>query len=843
LSERLATNLYTSKARFIFELIQNADDNSYSKAKGSGDTPYLSFHVHPDCIVVECNEDGFTDKNLTAICDIGKSSKTEAQGYIGEKGIGFKSVFMAAWKVHIQSGVFSFSFKHKKGDSGMGMISPLWEETSEELPSPLTRFTLYLRSDGDAEVLARIIESIKTQFEELQETLLLFMKNLGRIDVILHDEASRQISTTTYSIERPSPTYAVLKKTRTAGGVTKESVKHFHVTTHMATGLPKNENRTYSDTEERTQAYARSQVVLAFPLSESQDPIGDEPQFLFVFLPVRPVGFDFLIQADFVTDANRQDVVQDSPRNARLIGSVADAFIKAISQFCDHDKLRYTWMRYLPNKKSKEWSGLWSSLVKTIASRLRDGEEVLYGRDDPSRRSISDLYRLGDSLLDEHGEPLFEDTKPGKTISPHYSESDLDTLMEYGLEWAGWAQFTEWVEEDLKRDKTSRMRSSSTSEKWHTKVAQILNKGLKTKQGLVVPYIKRLKIIPLEDGDWVSGGQVSVYFPRINELEVPSNIDLPLVAKSVVNTERIALFRNLGVKEASISLVRKSILRFHKGKDPDLATSKCHLEFLYLSEDDGTRDESYDDLKLHNQNGDITTPATAYVYIVNDDPHGPWELFRETEPGPNPGDGAPGYLAEFLHAEYFHDPPDDTQNWTWIGWLHDKLGVEKYVDLQHDEFREYIGEERPEKFLGAIYVYHWYHSRLMPRLIELLRSTAILCRGNREVLLKEAYFPTADLVERTGKYFGEDVFFPWLQVEFETPSIIPPRWKTLLGVLEIPVSHNDIDFALSMLNYFLQDFPSNPTGPEITRLFELYDHIQERYWTSEAREDAKQKIR
>jgi HSP90 family molecular chaperone len=50
---------------------------------------------------MECNEDGFTAKNLTVICDVGKSSKLGAQGYIGEKGIGFKSVFMAAYKVHI----------------------------------------------------------------------------------------------------------------------------------------------------------------------------------------------------------------------------------------------------------------------------------------------------------------------------------------------------------------------------------------------------------------------------------------------------------------------------------------------------------------------------------------------------------------------------------------------------------------------------------------------------------------------------------------------------------------------------------------------------------------------
>ena len=128
---RLAKNLYNSNARFVFELLQNADDNHYTKARANADVPFVSFQVYPRRIVLECNEDGFIKENLEAICNIGKSSKTGAQGYIGEKGIGFKSVFMVAWKAHIQSGDFSFSFQHKKGGSGMGMISPIWEDTGE----------------------------------------------------------------------------------------------------------------------------------------------------------------------------------------------------------------------------------------------------------------------------------------------------------------------------------------------------------------------------------------------------------------------------------------------------------------------------------------------------------------------------------------------------------------------------------------------------------------------------------------------------------------------------------------------------------------------------------------
>lgn len=82
----LAKNLYSSDARFIFELLQNAEDNKYEEAKELGVESFVSFTIRPGKIIVECNEDGFTKENLQAICDVGSSSKSTSHGYIGEKG-------------------------------------------------------------------------------------------------------------------------------------------------------------------------------------------------------------------------------------------------------------------------------------------------------------------------------------------------------------------------------------------------------------------------------------------------------------------------------------------------------------------------------------------------------------------------------------------------------------------------------------------------------------------------------------------------------------------------------------------------------------------------------------
>lgn len=70
--------------------MQNADDNSYRV----GAEPALLFVVQHGHIVVLNNEEGFTPTNIRALCDVGNSTKAgTSTGYIGHKGIGFKSVF------------------------------------------------------------------------------------------------------------------------------------------------------------------------------------------------------------------------------------------------------------------------------------------------------------------------------------------------------------------------------------------------------------------------------------------------------------------------------------------------------------------------------------------------------------------------------------------------------------------------------------------------------------------------------------------------------------------------------------------------------------------------------
>ena len=99
----------TNRNRFLHELLQNADDCQYPE----GTTPVFKLYHSNHCITTEYNEVGFTRANLRAITAIGESTKNSLIDgdfkTIGEKGVGFKSVFAVASEIKIFSGDYNFS--------------------------------------------------------------------------------------------------------------------------------------------------------------------------------------------------------------------------------------------------------------------------------------------------------------------------------------------------------------------------------------------------------------------------------------------------------------------------------------------------------------------------------------------------------------------------------------------------------------------------------------------------------------------------------------------------------------------------------------------------------------
>ncbi len=288
----LAKNIYAGDARFVFEFLQNADDNQFSPDRRGGAVPFVDFKVYSRRIVIDCNEDGISKKDLEAICDVGSSTKSSSYGHIGAKGIGFMSVFIAAREVHIQSGPFSFYFKHEKDGRGLGMITPIWEEPVEKLKSPLTRMTLHLHDRGSRDEFERLRAMIVEQLDDLRPTCLIFLRKLRRIRVAFYDEQGelereRELC---HNNHVDGHSVALTTVSTDGGGKTIREKQYYHVARGTGTNLAPSQSRDSRDTLTTPHASSTAEVVLAFPLTTDGKPLIERQQ-LFAFLPVRELGF------------------------------------------------------------------------------------------------------------------------------------------------------------------------------------------------------------------------------------------------------------------------------------------------------------------------------------------------------------------------------------------------------------------------------------------------------------------------------------------------------------------------------------------------------------------------
>ena len=131
--KRLSLELYSKDTHFVLELIQNADDNSYRPVLLSGkakEVPSLKFVVAAASVTILNNEIGFSESNIRAVCDVGQSTKgVHRSGYIGQKGIGFKSVFRVTDTPEIHSNGFHIMFDARSDH--IGYILPRWVEGSQ----------------------------------------------------------------------------------------------------------------------------------------------------------------------------------------------------------------------------------------------------------------------------------------------------------------------------------------------------------------------------------------------------------------------------------------------------------------------------------------------------------------------------------------------------------------------------------------------------------------------------------------------------------------------------------------------------------------------------------------
>lgn len=275
----VATQLYSTGFRFIYELIQNADDSRYLTSAAHTGSPFVEFVIRPGQLIVHSNEDGFNVADVSAICTTAESSKVGNVHTTGEKGLGFKSVFGVANLVTIRSGVWSFEFRYPKGDNGLGMVAPHWKspDTTCDDGQGTTITLSFVRDDDD------FMQELVSAFEAVPDSTLLFLRQLHKI--VIRNECGIG-SPFERSFQRSTDWNTQTRTIKTREQNISRSLLYWVGREYVKTTPKDNSGDTLSSTSQQ------SVVELAFPLSPStrKPYLSLFGQHAFTFLPMKRIA-------------------------------------------------------------------------------------------------------------------------------------------------------------------------------------------------------------------------------------------------------------------------------------------------------------------------------------------------------------------------------------------------------------------------------------------------------------------------------------------------------------------------------------------------------------------------
>ncbi|KAL3457946.1 hypothetical protein BJX64DRAFT_267650 [Aspergillus heterothallicus] len=734
--EHVADDLYDTDTRFIFELIQNAEDNRYTAAEDDESEPFLDFTLHEDRLTVDSNEDGFSEADVRAICSIHQSSKKQVGGYIGHKGIGFKSVFKIAYKVCIQSGPFCFYFEHRRGDGGLAMITP-YNEPPQDLPASVrTRITLWLLDRSDFATRAR-------ELEDIPDTLLLFLRKLRRLSIEIPATNTRVVYERAEDMNSRITT--LTKSTRTTVDET-----FYRMQKQTLTDLPSHQSR---------QNQQEADLILAFPIDETFKPV-IEPQFVYSFLPMRSEGFSFLIQSDFITQASRQSIHRCA-RNDAIRQEICKLFVEAVEDFCEQPALRHEWLQYLPS--AQIYDEFWAGLREMIFEALKE-TKVLFSIGNSVLERPVNLHNISSRKCDRHGKPLLDDLEPAVYLSKSYRWSrHIENLRELGVTSLPITSFLDRLEPYLQGNRP-RYLDSALDDDWHEKVANVLVHALKIpRRGIVHERIKKMPLIPA-GGSLCSADRAEIYFPdddQGNPIPVDLKKILLIDREALENPSRRKLVNLLGVTHCKSDRVVKAILqRYNKFGGVTLANSVSHLCYLFrvLGKDDTL------DLRIFIMDQDGTpvyrAQPTFGIPVTKDDlyfetlgDYGTRALAQVIASNPTRSTAKPDM--HLIHSAYIAAVPAGTvrHRRTWEQWLEEVALVRRIPRLKRrqgfnlSDLAEYLTRYNPLSLLGVLKE-HWasYASELTPNVVAQLKEMQVPCMNKQmQKRLEETSFPSTEM--------------------------------------------------------------------------------------------------
>lgn len=318
-------DLYTKAERFIFELLQNADD--FPGASGKVQIKFILLQEH--LLIIHTGK-SFSKEEVEAICRIGNSTKSTDASKTGYKGIGFKSVFVHADCVYIFSGNYQFRYDknyYEQPEITPWQIKPIWTDRQElpeeiRLSSDFFEYPVAIGVHVGIDKVNEYRQKIKEIFSEPRFMLFLRHVNLIEISGVVHD---LKIS---LELDRENNFSKISSNGKFRNNWLVQDFV-FEVTQDVRDKV-KNDNSVPTKLQQAT----KTKLSFGTKIDNGKlTALSTDESVLFSYLPtnVKDYQFPLLVNADFLTKADREDLHRDNDWNCFIFEQIGYHFFEFLA--------------------------------------------------------------------------------------------------------------------------------------------------------------------------------------------------------------------------------------------------------------------------------------------------------------------------------------------------------------------------------------------------------------------------------------------------------------------------------------------------------------------------------
>lgn len=322
--ELLSSGIYTEEERFVFELLQNAVDSFDEGSEGLN----VRIIVGNGHLVFMHSGKPFSERDLEGLCDIGNGNKMSDAKKIGYKGIGFKSVFMHSKRVTVLTGNTCFRFDEKKckeiaskRGSDYQVVKMPWQiiPILTDIPKELDYDKYNVVTILEVSNTEKLLKKVERLLSDARFLLFLKVTSL-RVSLFDNNEEILSLSKTQ---EGNILTLAKNEVAQSSWLMFAEDVK---IPDEIKEDL-------IHDVKTPAKLKDSDSVEISFAIALDNDgkivPLKDA--IIYTYLPTSfSFGFEFVVNANFITDAGRQQLIKDCEWNKFIFSQIPGLFLNWI---------------------------------------------------------------------------------------------------------------------------------------------------------------------------------------------------------------------------------------------------------------------------------------------------------------------------------------------------------------------------------------------------------------------------------------------------------------------------------------------------------------------------------